>query len=710
MIKSWVKTKEGREPIIAYSVDEVKLPMLTYKQLQRNHKIIKYATDYAVLDTETSHIDLTTAWVYQWAVKIKKTYIYGRTPEEFIDLLQKMGEHYKLSDKKRLILYIHNASYDLEYLKHYIRAYDPKANFLAIDPHTIIICDILGFRILCSYKLTNLSLAGLAKNYAKTYDKAVGEIDYNIVRYQDTELSIDSDWYYMFSDVAAQADGIAGYLETMGYKYAFEAPFTSTGFVRSNCRKASKGDPDWRAEFTKSALDLEQYNLCRWAFMGGVCIASFLYSNHTIRSDKLRHRDFTSSYPARQILDYAPTGAPSWYGEIDDREEFEDLLEEYCCIFELTLYNCKIKKGVTAPCIPSSKCIGLMNPSRLNGKIVSATRLTIAVTEIDYKWIKRQYTAENIKVDKMLTFKRGVMPEWLKSEIFTYFNNKCTLKGVNDLLYGKSKNSLNSIYGMTATSIIRDEYEIDADGLFNQKTYDDPEEANKKKLERYYKSFNSFMPYQYACYTTAWARDALYTMIEATGDGDGTENDLTEVYKNFLYCDTDSVFYIETEENKSRMDEYTAHCIDRAKKAGAFVGDKYLGVPTDEPPLRAFRALHSKCYAMEELNEKTGEYELQVVIAGIPKKSTKWIDGQAVTMSNAEELGNIDNLKDGFIFKHNGGARCVYNEQFPEVRNINGHITQISSSAVIDSIDKEISDTMWTVEGLKLLKLKQEQL
>ena len=334
---------------------------------------------------------------------------------------------------------------------------------------------------------------------------------------------------------------------------------------------------------------------------------------------------------------------------------------------------------------------------RNNGKIVYAKQLTIAVTEIDFKWIKKQYTAEDYKVDKMLTFKRGVMPDWLKREVMEYFTGKCTLKHPNKLLYTKSKNSLNSIYGMTATAIIRDSYVMDDDYILGKKTYEDVLKENEKKLKAYYRSYNSFMPYQYAVYTTAWARDALFTMIECAG------------YENFLYCDTDSVFYIETEENRLRMAEYAEQCKQRAIAAGAFVGNNYLGMPTDEPPIRAFRALHSKCYAMEEADEDTGEFKLQVVIAGIPKKSIKWIDGKPIEKTNAEELGNIDALEDGFTFKHNGGTRCVYAEQPLEVREINGHITEISSSAVIDNIEKEISNYMWSVEGVNLLKMHQDQ-
>lgn len=445
MIDSYVKTKNGREHIKAYDVNDMHLPVLAFKEIQKNHKYVKWATTYICLDTETSHTDNTTGWVYQWAAKFGKHYIYGRRPSEIITMLQTIAEHYQLNSNKKIILYLHNAAYDLEYIKLFLRQYDPTAEFLAVDAHAIIQCDVLGFRILCSYKLTNLSLDALSKNYAETYTKAVGEIDYNIVRYQDDELT-QNDWFYMFSDVASQYDGIAGYLKMQGYKYAYQAPITSTGFVRANCRKAAQ-KADWRDDFIDSRLDLEQYNLCRQCFMGGVCIASFMHAGTTIRGDKLRHKDFCSSYPARQLLDYFPRGAPSWYGEVESEDELDEICNEYCAIFILTIDNVDIKQGVTAPCIPSSKCIHKEGELKLNGKIVHADTLTMVVCELDYKWICKQYDFDLIAVDKMLIFERGPMPDWLKEEVFLYFKNKCTLKGVNELLYAKSKNMLNSVYG-----------------------------------------------------------------------------------------------------------------------------------------------------------------------------------------------------------------------------------------------------------------------
>ena len=55
MIDSAVKTKTGKENIKAYQFDDViPFPILHFKELQRNHKIYKYATEYITLDTETS--------------------------------------------------------------------------------------------------------------------------------------------------------------------------------------------------------------------------------------------------------------------------------------------------------------------------------------------------------------------------------------------------------------------------------------------------------------------------------------------------------------------------------------------------------------------------------------------------------------------------------------------------------------------------------
>lgn len=671
MIKSKVKTKEGTEPITAYTVEELPPVELHFHKKRRNKRTYLFAEEFITLDTETSHTD-TLAWIYQWAARIGNTYAYGRKPQEIVKLLEVLRDRFALSDLKKVIVYVHNLAYDLQYLKHYLYGYDSNLKILATDAHSYLIADVNGFRLICSWKLSNMSLDLLSKTYGTKYEKAVGEIDYTVKRYQDTELS-ESDWYYMFSDVASQHDGLTGLLKAQGYNYCFDAPFTSTGFVRNDCRKASEKALNWRKNFRNSMLDLEQYSLCKQAFMGGLTICSWKYAGKTVRGD-LGHKDFTSSYPARQMMDYFPKGKPSWYGEVETESELEALLDTYCCVFLLHLHKVQIKEGITAPCIPSSKCILLENALKVNGKVIYADELVIAVTEIDYKWIIRQYYIHGgLEVSKMLIFQRGVIPAWMKQKIMQYYDAKCNLKHSDYRLYMGSKAKLNGIYGMSATAIIRDKYELDNELIMQKGDVD-----RQAELDRFYNSRNSFLPYQYSLYTTAWARDALLQMIECVG------------YDNFLYCDTDSVFYIKTESGEKALNAYNENIKNRAIKAGAYIGDNILGYATDEDPITAFRGLHSKCYAMIE-NGK-----LKVTIAGITKSAVKWIDGKPVRMTNAEELGDIDNLRDGFVFRHNGGTRAIYLEGFPQTVTVDGHPTDLASGVIIENIEKEISNTMFT--------------
>lgn len=684
MILSQVKTRTGTEGVIAYSVDEVELPPLRFSKMSRNRTVYQYSDTFAVADTETSHAGESVGWVYQWAFKLGETYVYGRKPSEFIRLFEKIRDHYSLTRLKRLIIYFHNSSYDLQYLKHYLRQYDEKIRILATDPHSFLICDIFGFRILCSYRLTNLSLDTLSKDYAEKYLKASGAVNYNVLRYQDSELK-DNDWYYMFSDVASQYDAITQYLKSQGYEKAWKAPFTSTGFVRTNCRHAAEHQKGWRDKFNAMRLDLEQYNLYHAAFMGGITIASYLYADRTIKGD-IGHRDFRSSYPCQQMTRYFPVGKPFWYGNVDSMEELESICEDYCVVFLLHLKEVHIKPGVTAPYIPSSKCIWLEDGLKLNGKVVYAKSLTIAVTEIDFKWIRKQYTAKDPKVDHVLCSERGPAPAWLKSEVMRYYTGKCTLKHSDPVLYMASKALLNAIYGMSATAPVRDEYDMDEDCIINKKESDPQAQLNK-----FYASYNSFMPYQLGVYTTAWARDMLMTMIETVG------------YDRFLYCDTDSVFYLKDEGTEERLRKMNEEIIQRAKEAGAYVGDQYLGEATEEDPITAFRALHAKCYAMIENGS------LKVTIAGIPKSSVKWNRGHAVKMTNAEELGNIEKLEDGFIFRHCGGTRCIYIEDEPRIIKRGKHEIESASAAIISNIEKELSDTMYTVgKDYSLLTFTQD--
>ena len=59
------------------------------------------------------------ACMYAWVLGINGKCIRGRTWEQFLNSLDKIKEHYNLNLNKRLIIYVHNLSYEFQWFKKY---------------------------------------------------------------------------------------------------------------------------------------------------------------------------------------------------------------------------------------------------------------------------------------------------------------------------------------------------------------------------------------------------------------------------------------------------------------------------------------------------------------------------------------------------------------------------------------------------------------
>ena len=238
----------------------------------------------------------------------------------------------------------------------------------------------------------------------------------------------------------------------------------------------------------------------------------------------------------------------------------------------------------------------------------------------------------------------------------------------------KSKNGLNGIYGMTATDIYRAEIEMLEDGEWTE-TKDNSEDSVTAALEKYYNSYNSFMRYQWGLWTTSLARsELLHFIADIIG------------YENSIYCDTDSIFYFSTPEIEERIEAENKKLYERSISMGAFVeldGEKivYNQFCDEGEEITDFRFLHSKCYAYIENNE------LHCTIAGVNAKRLVFnSDHESVEVTREEELGCIDNLDDGFIFKTCGGTKIKYGEHRPQIwKN-----QEASSFAIITETTKEL--------------------
>lgn len=658
------------------------------------------------IDTETSHIfneeiGEGVGWIYQWALRFAGEWAYGRKPTELLDALQKIAQVNRLYDTK-CVVYVHNLSYDIQYLKDWlIQKYgDDSYKLIAANPHKFISFEIGCWIFKCSYKLSNRSLAKWAKDLNTQAKKQVGIVDYNVIRYQDTPLTYN-DWKYMYYDVLTLEQcvkkQIANYGDTLS-----TVPLTSTGYIRRDARKRFKADKKNRVEFEKSKLNPHLYKMFRCAFSGGITHQNRFIKNDIITPPEgcvIRHRDFRSHYPTQQVAreNGFPVGAfIPFYRYRDGRKPFtfddvDKWQKTHCLIMRIAFKNMTIKDGVTFPYAQSVKWFDGRTKDFIrtiddNGRVLQAKGVSnVVLTELDLKWIRKQYTFDYVILE-VYGAQRGSAPKYLIDTVKEKYLGKTQYKEevkqarkegkaseiIQDLETSlmKSKNGLNGIYGMSATNPVRTEYVLKPNGEWETEHLTD--EILEEKLAKFYKSRNNFMAYQLGVYTTALARDNLMTLIEIIG------------YDKVLYVDTDSAFYISTPEVEKRIEEHNKRQKEHAERIGAYIvhdGKKtYFDSFDDEgEEIKRFVALHAKAYAYE-----TDDGDLHCTIAGVSEYGR---NGN----TRIKELGCLENMREGFVFKDCGGTRCVYLEDKPHTETINGHLLEVAGSAIILPVEKTLS-------------------
>lgn len=691
---SIVKYGKQEEIELQKMIDISDIKVKTVKKYEKEY--IKFPLSF---DTETSHMvvnDEEVGWIYQWAFTIYNQVVVGRTPSEFCRQLRILYDFLELSEDRRLVCYAHNLSYDIVYLMKFLIEEFGEPKILAVKPHKFVTVIFTGLEFRCSYMLSNMSLELWAKKLDSPIKKLVGAVDYDIVRFQDTELS-ETDWQYQIQDILALQECLR--IEMLHENDTVATiPLTSTGYVRRDCRIAVSHDKNYRKMFTKTALVVKTYKLCKQAFGGGDVHGNRFMRGKVINR-KIGHCDYKSHYPSRQQLDYFPISKfVKFYdytcGKILDKMRFIQLCKEYCVLATIQFENLKLKEGVTAPTLSESKLSGdyisvLENGVKGtdNGRIINMKGKGLFTgTELDYRWIFRQYTWDSLAILEVYISEKGQYPLQLRECINKYFTYKESLEG--GILRDKSKNKLNAIYGMTATDIVREENVLDFDSMKFTTLHCEDEEI-EEKLGKYYKSRNSFMPFQFGVWTTAHARDELHKMIELIG------------YDNFIYCDTDSIFFLDSDEVREKINTYNEKAIEKAMSDENLhvknVKGKFscYGVFEDEKDgIEQFKFLHAKCYAF------VNESGLHATIAGVAK-SNKKLGNEKVTIE--EELETIDNLREGFTFIECGSTKSKYVNYDISRETICEHLTEYASAVIITPTTKELGNCIedlyeWEVE------------
>ena len=624
---------------------------LVLKPHGNKHNQKEYLDIITAFDIETTNLPNGQNIMYIWQFQYGLDYtVVGRRWEDYFTFLERIRK--RLPGKARLVVYVHNLSYEFSYLKGLY--FFEKDEVFCTESRKILWCsmfDQIEYR--CSYFLTNSSLAQFTKQMRVKDLKQSGlEFDYSKLRYPWTPLS-DQEMLYCVNDVRGLVEALYRKLKSTG-DTVLTVPLTATGYVRRRCREAM-GEYNFR-QLKEMLPDEEVYCLLREAYRGGNTHANRYYVGDIV--EDVKSMDIVSSYPAVMIQCDYPMSKFYLQPEME-YDEMLDLIYKHhqAVLMRVAFWDIDLKDIMTGcPYLSRDKCRNIVNGVYDNGRILKADYLETTVTDPDWRIIQNMYKWSACNPFRVYAASYKRLPDMLLDVIREYYRKKTELKGVSEdsedyFIYQLNKEQLNSVYGMTATDPVKDVCEFIADAQA-----EDLFQMTDRPLEELLKESNrkAFLNYAWGVWVTAHARARLQEAIDLAGN-------------NFVYCDTDSVKYTGDldlrEFNGERIAEcyqYNGYAVDRNGEV------HYLGVFELDGEYHKFATLGAKKYVYTDLNDK-----LHITIAGVNKKL------------GAEELGRIENFKEGFVFYKAGGTESHFNDNINEDIIIDGRKVHISDNIVI---------------------------
>ena len=627
----------------------------------------RYKDLITAFDIETTSIDeirQSVMYVWQWAFYWDDENYYvviGRTWSEFMTLCDKIAN--ALADDVYIVVFVHNLSFEYQYLRG-VYQFEPEDVF-AVDRRKILKCDMLRhFEFRCSYLHSNMSLDVFTTKFKAAHLKLSGdEFDYNKRRFWYTPLT-DREMQYCVNDVIGLCEALTNEMNADGDNL-YPLPLTSTGYVRRDAKRAMH---EVNHMFVKQQLpDLNIYRLLSEAFRGGNVHANRYYVNITIGEyESVEGADRSSSYPEVILNHLFPVSNFILQPGVMPFEKLMNYIDHNrAVICRVRLWNVRLRNPYWgAPYLSRHKCRNLKCGTNDidNGRVLRAAYLETTFTDVDLRIFLDEYDADQIEVFDVATARYGKLPAKLLDVVREYYKRKTELKDVkgSEILYIKSKNKLNSIYGMMAQDPVKHSIkEIGSTPIDHVATVDNIEYNYYRIADGFVKNMvgdssgyaevdeddaeilansnkRAFLAYQWGVWTTAWARYELEEGIKlAHAPGCA-----------FVYADTDSVKYI----GHIDWSRYNANKKRLGIKNNGYADDTngvrhYMGSFEYEGVYKQFRTLGAKKYAYVDDNDT-----LHITIAGVSKSK-----GAAELAEN----GGIDKLKEGFIFDAVHGAAGV---------------------------------------------------
>lgn len=578
--------------------------------------------------------------------------LYGNTPDEFTDCLQKLRGCLK---GEEIYVYWHNMSYDWCFIRRhmFVKFGHPERQLNTKSHYPIFIKFANGIIFKDSLCLAQRKLEKWANDLNVEHKKEVEEWvdkdgnkhkkwDYDKIRNQRhvfTRHELD----YIEHDTLAGVECIDATMQALN-KHIYSMPYTATGIPREECRKLGKKHGA-RESFLKVVLDYERYIQATRVYHGGYTHAN-RYLIERIILNVICH-DFSSSYPYVMLSEKYPSEAFSEYEDCS-LNDIVEMSEDYAFMYKLILIGTpdnpvRLKDAHNPmPALQFSKCTNIVNPILDNGRVLQCDYAEIYLNEIDGKIIQDTYKWDKHICTEVVYSRKDYLPRWFTDYVYTLYSAKCTLKDGDPVLYAIAKAKLNSLYGMTVQKSLKENLvedyvtgEYNIENIINpdtQEPYTEPE-----LYQKYIDNNNSVLPYQWGVWVTSYAMYNLFTLAKCCVDSYG-EN-------HFCYSDTDSIYSTYWDEDK--LNEYNAGCLAKLNANGykpvEFEGETYTpGVAEFDGAYEEFITLGAKrycCrYSNDPRNKEKNRGKLKITVAGVPKSGVSVLND------------NINNFKSGLIF------------------------------------------------------------
>ena len=595
--------------------------------------------------------------VVAWTISMRAfgknlTTLYGNTPDEFTDCLQRLR---KVLKGEEIYIYWHNLSYDWTFIRRHMfqRFGHPDKQLNTKSHYPIYIKFGNGIIFKDSLCLAQRKLEKWADDLDVEHKKAVEEWedkdgnkhkkwDYDLIRSQK-HIFNRHELDYIEHDTLAGVECIDATMKALN-KRIYSMPYTATGIPREECRKIGKKHGA-RDSFLKVVLDYERYIQATQVYHGGYTHAN-RYIIEKLQLNVICH-DFSSSYPYAMLSEKYPCEAFSEYEDCS-LNDIVEMSEDYAFMYKLVLVGSEDKPvrlkdaHNPMPALQFSKCTEIVNPILDNGRVLQCDYAEIYLNEIDGKIILDTYEWDKHICTEVYYSRKDYLPRWFTDYVYTLYSDKCTLKNGDPVLYALAKAKLNSLYGMCVQKSLKEnlvedymtgDYKVKP--LINEDTkklYTDEE-----LYQKYIDNNNSVLPYQWGVWVTSYAMSNLFELAKCTID---EENEM-----HFVYSDTDSIYstYWNEEKLKAYNDKALYKLIANCYESVEFDGETYTpGVAEFDGSYSEFVTLGAKrycCrYSNDPRNKEKNRGKLKITVAGVPKSGVKCLND------------DINNFKSGFIF------------------------------------------------------------